>query len=173
MTGAGLLLVLLTAGISQEASSSPRVAAVRFAVANGLAVSLGRVTVATETTFNNVDSRRQPMTEAARLAEAQSIAEVVGSMALTGRAADSLRCHQGRCAPLAGGSVLVVNQPEPTQRGTQGVLVSLYLPSDRPDRDGFHWMAVVELEPLGSGWKGVRYYLPPRTVSVKVGGSDL
>lgn len=169
-TACGLVSVLLIATQSvaqaagQESSTLPRVAAVRYAIANGWNLAEPNIIVILESTLGAISGRAVPQTEAQRDQEAAEIAKHLGPTARTGRAREYLDCPSpGICftAPGVTSKVLVVNG---LFQGHDDILIRLYIPPTLNNGRDAMSKAIVDLERRGNAWAGLRYAEAPNTL---------
>ena len=157
------LTIMLAAGVAvsalgqeqQGGAPTARLAAVQFALANGLEVPFGDLAVAVEPDFERVENIRTLTSAVALQGEASAIAKAMGRGAKVGSAHSLLTCRQRYCAPATKTSVLLVDEPSKA-----GDLVSIYIrvysPSPSPEFDATFSHVVVEVQRKGGEWFGIR-----------------
>lgn len=150
---------------AQEGYSTPREAALRFALANGVDLSTKNVIVAEDTDFRSMRAPANPPSAEQRRSEALTLAKAVGPNARTGLADAHLICIQW-CIPRSL-PVILVKQAEPTTGGAV-VLVQAFEPSDTSEFDGYLWIVTVNVEQRNNRWFGVRTGNDPVKRGVKL-----
>jgi hypothetical protein len=155
-----LLLILLAAGnaLAQRPSEIERVAALRFAMANGFQIPPG-VTVARETFVDSGRPRPSPTRPDLRERDAQALAAEITPAARVGSAAPLVSCTRHVCWGATAERLLVVSDPEATPQ--QKAVVGLTLYSRDSSGADIVSGAVVLLERVEGGWVGVSYTVGP------------
>jgi hypothetical protein len=145
-----------------------RIAALRFAVANGLELPPGDLAVAVETGFERIHVAPSKMGTAELYSQAVAIATATGRGAKTGSAASLLSCRQRACAPATRASVLLIDEPTGSDGSKASVYVRLYEPSDVTEYDAVLSHGVVDVAQKDGQWVGVRFRVGPSKVRIKL-----
>jgi hypothetical protein len=163
-----LIEAVLTGGSGQQGVSSPRVAALRFAVESGLEIPAGPRALASDTRHGMMHTDgiiREPGVTESR--EAQLMSRQLQSEARIAPLAQLLHCVRDFCVPLVRESVVQVNDATRSGDGAD-VAVTVYVPSDKPlEYDGLLVLAVVHVVQRDGAWAGVSYSWGPRTAHVR------
>ena len=142
------------------AASSPRVAAVRFAVENGLKISEVDTVVALDTTFGWPDGTPVPLSEEQRASEAKVIAAMLGPRVSVGKASDFVNCADRRCYAATAKVVVIVDG---LAAGESDIRVRIFSPGADASDPGTLTSTVVDLMVRGDQWTGVRFSRGPTT----------
>ena len=146
---------------AQDAASSPRVAAVRFALEAGLKIAATDAVVAFDTTFGWPDGTPVPLSDEQRVAEAKTIAAMLGPQVSVGRAGDFVKCPERRCYAATPKVVVIVDG---LASGESDIRVRVFSPGIGPSDPGTLTSAVVDLVQQGVRWTGLRFSRGPTTV---------
>ena len=173
-----LILALGLTASAQSPSPSPsptptpvwssRVAALKFALANGINKPTGEIVVAEDAYFGAVDGYPAPLSPEDTKREARDMAALLGPDVKVVRAIDYLIC-QGRagsgCAPSRNISVFIVGGL--WKDNTPGSYVQLYMPGlpETPSSQASLVHGAIDLERIGDGWIATRFRLGPSTVT--------
>jgi hypothetical protein len=153
---------------AQKVVNSPRVAALLYAKEHGLELPRDSLLVAWESTFDMIGGGK-PSPAAILEQDAGVIARAIGPKVRTASAPDFMECKGTRCATSSRYSVLLVSEAKPsTDKGKGiGVLIRLFQPG--PNKDGSQRTVtdlIVDVEPSGNGWVGVRNRIEPGTTKI-------
>jgi hypothetical protein len=143
---------------AQTTSELERVAALRFALANGFVLPEGTV-VARETVVDSSRPRPQATRLQFRSADASALAEVVTPVARVVSSVGLVSCRQRVCWSLTSVPVLVASDPETTS-SQEKTVVGLQLYSRQGD-ETMLTSAVVVIEQINGGWRGLSYSVGP------------
>jgi hypothetical protein len=145
----------------QSTVSSARVAAVRFALAQGWQLPTTNAVVALETTFGWPDGTpvKQSAEETAR--EAAEIAKLLGPSVRTGRAGDHVLCPERRCYAANDVWVIIVDG---LAAGEIDIRIRVFAPDAVRNQPSTLTSAVIDLERRENGWIGTRYRRTPNTI---------
>ena len=143
---------------AQRPSEIERVAALRFAIANGFAIPAG-VTIARETVVDSARPRPAPTRMDLRDRDAQALGAEFTPAARMGSIATTVTCKRLVCWGSTATPVLIVSDPEPTPQLKAVVGLTLY----SRDSSGADLVsgAVVLLEKREGGWVGVSFTVGP------------
>jgi hypothetical protein len=160
------LLLLATSSLpAQSATSIERVAALRYAMANGFEIPADAIVVVETATEPN--QPRPPATrEEFRSADARALARELGESARTAAAKDAVACKQRFCHSLTATPVVVASDPELGKDGETTVLVRVIGPA--ADGVSVHTQAVIVVKRAGDGWVGEKFRLGPATLRVRI-----
>jgi len=145
-----------------------RIAAARYAVANGIDLPAGDVAVGFEMGFERIGFARHLTATEELQSQAKAIATAIGRGARPGSAAQLLTCRQRACAPNSKTSVLLIEEPTTDEKSVTSLSVRLFSPSDSGEFDALLTHGVLEVEQKGGTWAAVRFRLGPSTVKVKL-----
>lgn len=146
--------------VAHDAASSPRVAAVRFALENGLKISTVDTVVAFDTTFGWPDGTPVALSEEQRAAEAKVIAGMLGPRVSVGRASDFVNCVERRCYAATAKVVVIVDG---LAAGESDIRVRIFSPGVDASDPGTLTSTVVDLSVRDNRWSGVRFSRGPTT----------
>jgi hypothetical protein len=164
----GAIFVVVVSGFSAvltgQGSINPRVAALQFAVENGLERPQGKLVVAHETNFAVPHPPPSQLTETELRSQAEQLAAAFGPGTLTGRASDYLACPGFQCSCTGEYSVLLV-----TEALNNRVYIRLYspAPADRPDVLVRLAQVIVDVEKRGTSWVAVGSAKRPATLLIR------
>ena len=146
-----------------------RIAAVRFAIANGIALPAGELAVAHEVDFKLVHAMPPVIGAAEQELQAVAIAKAIRPDAKTGLAAQLLICKFSACAPATKASVLLIDQPRRKTESVWSVQVRLYQPTtNAAEYDALQSIGLVEIEEKAGIWTGARFALGPSTGKLRL-----
>jgi hypothetical protein len=164
-----LMFVCAFGAGAQAIAPSPRVAAVQYALANGLQLDASRTVVIAETNYMRQHAPKESTSASQRSSDAQAIARLIGVSVQVAAAKDVLECVRNYCAASDLQSVLTVDEPGAAEGG-QGVLLQVYSPSQTPSTTsrGTTTLMVVKVRREGTGWIGVDKLAGPSVAPVRI-----
>jgi hypothetical protein len=171
VTSVRLALVGLATAIVQGTmpaqSSSPRMAAVEFALRNGFDIPRANLVVALEVRYGGVSDIPRTATDRSTtlppevvLRDAREIAALLGPDVTVKSALPLVLCPQRRCYAAADVPVLVVDE---LKNDEPGIYVKLYLPA-QAEAQALLRHAIVDVEQTPAGWTATRFRRVPTTV---------
>lgn len=154
---------IVSGGTPQQRSSSPRLAAARFALDSSWQIPRTDVVVLLDTAVGAVDGHPVYQSEQERRKETEDIARLIGPATKIGSSKDYLSCPgRGVCRAATNSYVLVVNG---LFVGDTEVLIMLYTPASKNAGTETLTQALVALEQRGAAdWAGLRYNLQPQVL---------
>jgi hypothetical protein len=152
---------------AQQIANSPRVAAVLYAMQHGFEMPCDSLLVAWQSTFDMIGGGKS---SAAAVLEQDAgvIARAISPKVRTASAPEFIECKGTRCATSSRYSVLLVSEPDASSKGKgTGVLIRLFAPGTGKDGSARTLTDVlVDVEPAGDGWVGVRNRIEPATTKI-------
>ena len=153
-------LLSVRVAFAQLPAASPRVAAVQYAISNGLKLNRDSTVVIPEP--NTAISRdgfwtRTPSTSKERMRDAQAIAALIGPLATVEKPGDVLSCFGIQCKLK--GKRAVLTTEEPFDADSIFVVTVIVYSAGSVGRDGLSSVRMsIDVGREGSGWKGVRLH---------------
>jgi len=155
--------------LSNSDSSAARVAAIRFALSNGVALPAGDLVVARERTFQIAHPSAPKMDAAETESQASALVSALGRGAKTGSVEQLLFCRNSACAPTTKASVILVDAPRETQDSTEiTVYIRVYSPGVVGEYDALFTHGVVVLVKRDGVWVGSHFKLGPSSGKLKL-----